>query len=101
MYSKYYQVIVAYFQNEISIPLHKPDDKVLGTVHVAFTIDSLGFTSNHHALKGISRICNDEAVRVIKSIPDDWMPGVLNGRHVTVEYIVIVVFDSNTRTKEF
>jgi protein TonB len=90
-----------YFRNEITVPLHKPDDKVLGTVHVAFTIDSLGVTSNHHALKGISKICREEAVRVIKSIPDQWMPGVFNGRNVTVEYIVVVVFDENTRTMEF
>jgi len=90
-----------FFQDEITMPLHKPGDKVLGTVHVAFTIDTMGVTSNHHVLKGISRICNEEALRVIKSIPDDWMPGVLDGRHVTVEYIVAVVFDTHIRTMEF
>ena len=81
--------------DEIRIPLHKPDEIIIGTVYVRFTIDSTGKTSNHHVLKGFGRVCDAEALRVIKSIPDDYMPGLLNGRFVSVEYIVPVKFDNN------
>jgi len=86
--------------NEIVLPLHKSGERVQGTVYVCFTIDSLGKTLNHHLLRGISNACNEEAIRVIKSIPNDWMPGVLNGKYVNVEYILPIVFDKNTPTPE-
>lgn len=90
-----------YFANEVTIPLHKPNDKVVGTVYVTFKVDSLGITSNHRVLKGISKVCNEEAIRAIKAIPNDWMPGVLNGKFVTVDYIVTVIFDEKIRPVEF
>ena len=90
-----------YFANEIMMPLHKADVKVTGTVYLAFSIDSLGITSNYHVLKGINKICNEEALRAIKSIPEDWIPGALDGKFVTVEYIVNVVFDEKIRPMEF
>lgn len=86
---------------ELCIPLHKEKEKVIGPVFVAFTIDSLGVASNFRVLKGIGKICNNEALRVIKSIPHDWIPGVYNGNFVSVEYVVIVVFDASTSSMDF
>jgi hypothetical protein len=34
-----------------------------------------------------------EALRVAKLIPDEWLPGVFNGRNVTVKYIIPILFD--------
>jgi protein TonB len=86
-----------YLADEIRIPLHKPDEKISGTVFVAFTIDSLGNTSNHRVLKGIGRLCNNEALRVVKTIPEQWMPGELNGMNVSVDFILPIPFDSTIR----
>ena len=90
-----------YVAEGLSVPLHKEDEKVTGTVYVSFTIDTLGVTSNHLVIKGIGKNCNKEALRVVKAIPDDWMPGVYNGHFVATEYIVIIVFEEKTRTMEF
>jgi len=90
-----------YVAEELSIPLHKEGENVTGVVYVAFTIDSLGITSNHRVLKGIGKICNAEALRVIKLVPDLWMPGVYNGNFVSAEYVVIVVFDDKTSSMDF
>jgi len=76
-------------------PLHKARERVSGLVYVTFTIDSLGRTMNHHILKGIGKICNDEALRVITTIPDEWLPGMLNGKRVAVEYVVPFQFNLN------
>jgi len=83
-----------YVADEIHIPLHKAGEKVIGTVFITFTVDSLGRTSNHRILKGFGKICNEEALRVMKTIPDEWLPGVLNGKQVTVDYIVPFKFDA-------
>jgi hypothetical protein len=90
-----------YVEQELCLPLHKPQEKVNGVVYVGFLIDSLGVTSNHRVLKGLGRVCNNEALRVMKAIPDDWMPGVYEGKFVSTEYVVIILFDENTRTMEF
>ncbi|MCK9413886.1 MAG: energy transducer TonB [Prolixibacteraceae bacterium] len=79
--------------NELRIPLHKPEQNVQGTVYVAVTIDSLGKTSRQRIIKGIGKACNEEALRVMRSIPDDWIPGVLNDQFVTVDYIILFQFD--------
>lgn len=80
--------------SEIMIPLHKPNDKVEGTVFVEFIIDTEGKLSHYRVLKGISACCNIEALRVVKAIRGEWLPGILNGNHVSVYYTIPVIFDN-------
>jgi protein TonB len=82
-----------YIASVIESPLHKPNEKVKGTVYIEFLIDSSGVTSNHRVLKGIGTKCNLEAMRVVRLIPDEWLPGVLNNRHVSVFYVIPIIFD--------
>jgi protein TonB len=86
-----------YLLEEMRLPLHKSDERITGTVFVAFTIDSVGNTSNHRVLKGIGRMCNNEALRAVKAIPEQWMPGELNGKNVSVDFILPIPFDSSIR----
>lgn len=86
-----------YIAGNLGTPLHKKGENVSGTVYVTFTIDSLGKPSNYQILKGVSNSCNREALRVVEQLPDDWLPGVLNGRNVTVDYVLPIVFsEKNT-----
>lgn len=82
------------------MPLHKTTDKVVGTVFVEFIIDADGQTSNFRVLKGICTSCNNEALRVVQSIPNEWIPGSLNDRSVTVYYTIPVNFNEKTRKKD-
>ncbi len=84
--------------SEIEPPLHKSNDKTIGTVYVEFTIDSTGKSANHHILKGLGPGCNIEALRVIKLIPDEWFPGVYQGKFVTVNYMIPVFFNKTMFT---
>jgi protein TonB len=86
-----------FLANAIRMPLHKPNEKISGHVIVAFTIDSAGNTSNHRVLKGIGRPCNNEALRVVETLPKEWIPGELNGKKVSVDYILPIPFDSTFR----
>lgn len=84
-----------YIASTIAPPLHKPEEKTVGTVYVEFSIDSTGRASNHRILKGIGAGCNREALRVVKLIPDEWLPGVLKGKHVDVDYVIPILFNKN------
>lgn len=62
-----------------------------GRVTVRFTVGKDGRVSNPEILKGIGAGCDEEALRVVKSLPR-FTPGKQNGVAVPVKYIVPIVF---------
>lgn len=88
-----------YIAEEITIPLHKSGEVTKGTVYVELVIDSTGRIANQRLLKGIGKVCNQEALRVAKSLPMEWMPGIYKGRNVAVVYILPIRFDVETKLK--
>lgn len=69
-------------------------NQVEGKVFVAFVVKPDGSISDTKVLKGIGSGCDEEAVRVINSMPA-WTPGKQNGRTVAVSYTVPVTFSVN------
>lgn len=74
-------------------PLHKAGVKSKGIVYIRFLIDSTGHARDHCLLKGMGKMFDEEALRVVKSLPEEWLPGVFEGRFVSVEYILTVMFE--------
>jgi protein TonB len=58
---------------------------------IRFVVGKDGSVSRVEVLQGIDRVCDEEAVRVVKSMPK-WIPGRHNGRAVPVVYTVPIVF---------
>jgi TonB family protein len=79
----------------IQYPPQAKENGVSGKVYITFTIDSNGKTSNHRVTKGIGSGCDEEALRVVKEIPDNWLPGLLSGQAVNVEYVLPISFTLN------
>ena len=52
---------------------------------VTFTVDKYGKTSNFFAANPIGFGMDEEVIRVLKLIPDFWLPGLLDGEPVDVE----------------
>jgi len=73
-------------------PIKAQEFGISGKVEITFTIDSVGKTSNHRVTKGIGSGCDEEALRVVKMIPDDWLPGIYKGQPVSVEYVMPVFY---------
>ena len=63
-----------------------------GRVYVNFVIDTIGAIRNVKMLKGVGGPCDDEAMRVIKSMPH-WKPGMQNGKKVEVYYNLPITFN--------
>jgi protein TonB len=53
------------------------------TIHVSFKITAEGKITEVVPLKGFSKVFEDEAVRVVKSMPD-WKPAMQNGHAIAV-----------------
>jgi TonB family protein len=77
-------------------PVKAKEANVQGKVTITFTIDSLGKTSNYKVRKGIGSGCDEEALRVVKLIDGDWLPGLVNDKPVAVEYLLQVNFIFST-----
>ena len=81
--------------SEIRYPAQAKDNGIQGTVMVSFFIDTNGKASHHHVQKGIGGGCDEEALKAVKRIPDNWVPAVVGGKAVTVEWEVPVMFRIN------
>ncbi len=66
-------------------PQEAKEKGVQGRVHVNFVVDTDGSISDVKVLKGVGGGCDEEAVRVVKSMPK-WQPGRHRGKVVKVSY---------------
>jgi protein TonB len=64
---------------------------IKGSVVLFCIIEKDGSISSVKVIKKLSSECDEEAVRVIKSMPK-WIPGKQNGINVAVKYTIMVNF---------
>ncbi|MBP9070078.1 MAG: energy transducer TonB [Bacteroidia bacterium] len=79
----------------INYPEQAKENGTSGKVFVAFTIDQNGKTSDHRVIKSAGFGFDEEAIRVVKLIPDNWVPALLNGKTVTTEFMLPISFQMN------
>ena len=70
-----------------------------GRVMVSFIVETDGTISNAHVQKGVSAELDQEALRVIKSMPK-WKPGMQSGKAVRVKYTIPISFRLNSQKEE-
>lgn len=85
------QIFQSVTQN-INYPQQAKENGTSGKVYVVFTIDQNGKTFNHRVIKSVGSGCDEEALRVVKLIPDNWIPALLNGKTVSAEYMLPINF---------
>ena len=60
---------------------------VSGRIFVGFIVEPDGSITNVKVLRGIEKHCDEEAMRIVNSMPK-WKPGMRKGEPVRVQYIV-------------
>jgi protein TonB len=75
----------------IQYPIQATENGIQGIVYFQFIVDSKGHITDVKILRGIGGGCDEEALRVIKMMPQ-WKPGRQNGRTVRVLYNMPVSF---------
>jgi protein TonB len=80
-----------YLGDNIKYPAAAQRANVSGRVFVKFVVEKDGSIGNVEVMKGIGFGCDEEAIRVIKSMPK-WNPGRQNGKNVRVFYNMPVVY---------
>lgn len=80
-----------HFGKNIKYPAKAMEMGTTGRVIVSFVVNKDGDVVNPEILKGIGDGCDEEALRVIKSLPK-WKPGKQNGRSASVKFTVPINF---------
>lgn len=81
-----------YLNKNIKYPRIANENNIQGRVYVTFVVDKEGKVTEAKVLRGIGGGCDEEALRVVKNMPE-WKPGRQNGRSVKVQYNLPVVFN--------
>jgi protein TonB len=67
-----------------------------GTVVLAFTIDTDGHTKDYIIESSVSPECDQEVWRVVKDLPDNWIPAVYQGQLTATRFYLLVRFQLGT-----
>lgn len=80
-----------YLEKNIQYPKQASDNKIEGKVIVNFIVNEDGSLSNIKLVRGIGFGCDEEAIRLIQSMPK-WKPGKQNGKPVKVYMNQLITF---------
>jgi periplasmic protein TonB len=85
------QALMDYLAKNIRYPAAARENGIQGSVVLQFVVDETGNISSIQVLRDIGGGCADEAVRVVKAMPQ-WTPGKQNGAAVKVYFTLPVAF---------
>lgn len=82
---------IKFMVENIKYPQEAREKGIQGTVFVTYVVEKDGTITNVKVLRGIGGGCDEEAVRVIESMPR-WIPGKQRGEAVRVQFNMPVRF---------
>ena len=83
--------LMKYLSSHINYPPMAMENNIQGRVIVQFVVTKTGKVGEVKVVRGVDRDLDNEAVRVVKSLPD-FIPGRMNGQAVNVWYTLPVTF---------
>lgn len=85
------EAMMHYLSDNIRYPEKAKDDNIEGRVFIQFVVEKDGSIGEVKLLRGIGGGCDEEAIRVVKSMPN-WEPGKIEGKPVKVYFSLPIVF---------
>ncbi|MCX6234592.1 MAG: energy transducer TonB [Bacteroidetes bacterium] len=86
------EALFTYLSDSLHYPRQAIQQQIEGIVIVSFIVNADGSLSDIKIEKGLGAGCNDEAIRLVKSMPA-WIPGMHHGKKVKVLYNLPIKFD--------
>ena len=83
--------MMEFIQKNIKYPMMARESDIQGRVFVNFVVEPDGSISNVTVMRGIGGGCDEEALRVVQSMPN-WKPGKQRGSAVRCSFTVPIIF---------
>ncbi len=93
------EAMVNYLGKNIKYPEAAIEAGIQGAVYVSFTVDADGAIRDAEVMRGIGGGCDEEALRVVNSMPL-WEPGMQRGEAVKVKYRMPIRFRPRDEQQE-
>jgi periplasmic protein TonB len=90
------EALMQYLHDNLKYPAVAAENDIQGKVILRFIVNKSGTIADVQVLRGIGGGCDEEAVRVVRSMPH-WKPAKQNGRSVRYYFILPVVFQLQER----
>ena len=85
------EAMIQYLAKQIHYPEEARSKKIEGTVILTFVVTETGKISEIQLARGFEKTCDQEAIRVVQSMPD-WKPAVHNGKKVAMQYTLPIKY---------
>jgi len=85
------QALYDFLRENIRYPQAAKDSNIQGKVYVTFVVEKDGIITNLKVLRDIGGGCGEEALRVLRMMPQ-WKPGMQLGKAVRVQYNLPITF---------
>jgi protein TonB len=86
------KALLSYLSKSIKYPAIARENGIQGTVYVRFVIGKSGKVSKAEIVRGVDASLDEEAIRVINTMPN-WSPGRQGGKEVPVSYTIPIRFE--------
>jgi TonB family protein len=81
-----------FIYSKLEYPKQALKNNISGKVYLSFIITDEGKIESIVVLKGIGSGCDEEALRIVKSMPN-WTPGKIGNDNVCVQYTLTIKFE--------
>lgn len=82
-------------RNNIVYPNEAIQSNIFGTVFIQFFINRYGIAIDHKVTQSVGGGCDEEALRVVKLIPNEWIPGVYKNELKEMLVLIPITFVLN------
>lgn len=86
--------LTSFIRERLNYPALAARNRIEGKVVVSFWLDERGRPYGFGVLKGLGAGLDEEAIRVLKEMPD-WQPAIVNGQPTVLQLRIPVVFRSD------
>ena len=83
--------MMEFIQKNLKYPMTARENDIQGRVFVTFVIEPDGSITNVTVMRGIGGGCDEEAIRIVQSMPN-WKPGKQRGVAVRSSFTVPIIF---------
>lgn len=80
-----------YINDHLTYPEEAKEKKIQGKVYIQFVVEKDGSISQVKVRRGVHKLLDKEAKRVIESMPN-WKPGSMRGKIIRVRHTIPIVF---------
>ncbi|WP_321518367.1 TonB family protein [uncultured Bacteroides sp.] len=85
------QELLKFIVTNLKYPVEAQKAEEEGKVYVRFTVTENGYVEDPTILRSVSPLLDNEAKRIISSMPK-WIPGKQSGKNVSVYYVIPIMF---------